>query len=241
MSEGLILEALADAGLALASPLIRDNADAERFFAVIEVSRDSENKQVPTNRKLHAIRDRLHEAGVRLEFLLRDATANDIEGGLRATILHGFIDEVRNVFMSIDAGEAHVWVEPKTQLPDELTLQLRERASHFLSDVGLRLGTLRSTVNQNLPSKLALLASLRIVAPSTLGDLAAALTQHQFEVPSNEWLNRRLDALRKEGAVIRTDDGLYALTLRSLTNLGTKKNARSPDIARLLKMAALGK
>jgi hypothetical protein len=241
MSESLILQVLERAGILLASPLIRDGAGKAKFFAVVDVTRDQGNRQIPSNRKLLEAKAHLAEVAITLDFLLRDAETHDIEAGLRATLLHAYIDDIRNVFLSVDSGETHVWIEPKSNLGDELIARITSRANQFLQDVGLSVASLKSTTNQRLPTKLALLATVRLLAPVSLRELSDSLTKGEFEVPSIEWLNRRLDALRKEGAVVRTDGGLYALTLRSLSSLGTTKNSKSPDISRLLNLSALDK
>lgn len=239
MSEVVVLQVLEEHGISPAGALIRDDTADERYFVFVNVGRSSENRQVPSNRRLHEAREHLAQQGVRVEFLLKDTLADDIEAGLRATILHAFINQVRNVFLSVSEGRAHIWIEPKTIPDDDAMPRMRERALHFLADFGLTIGSIRSTVNENLPSKLALLGVLRLHAPVTLLELRGQLEAVTFVVPSAEWLNRRLDALRREGAVVRTEAGLYALSLRCLTTLGTKKNAASPDVTRLLAMARL--
>jgi hypothetical protein len=224
-------------GIQVNGSIIKDTGTGDAFFVFVEVTRDQDNRQIPSNRKLTEAKRELADQGTIVEFLLSDPATRDIEGGLRATLLHAFGAEVRNAFMSIDDGVAFVWLEPKRNLDESVRADIDAKIKVYLSEFGFRLGSTSVTTNENLPSMLACLRVIRQMAPVASLALKDALTRGGFTVPSIDWLNRRLDSFRRAGKITRLDNGLYVLALKSLRELGTVKGRGSPDIARLLAMA----
>lgn len=206
----------------------------DHIYLYVHVKRNSANRQVPSNTKLHAAKKSFIEQGVTVDFLLFDDSMRDTEAGLRATLLHAFGGDIRNVFLSIDGKIAHVWVDPKRQLNDAIKRDMSQKAIAFLSQLDLELGVLASVVGENLPGTLALLKAVRQVAPVNATELKSYLLGRGFIVPSEDWTMRRLDTIRKAGRLVRLKNGKYVLSLRCIKELGTEKNKRSPDIARLL-------
>lgn len=186
-------------------------------------------------------RPRLAEQGVGVEFLLTDAHAQDVEAGLRATLLHAFGGSVRNVFASVQGPKASIWIEPKHQLAEDELSAIKNRASKFLDEVGVRLEFLTTTVDENLPSVYLCLRVIRQHAPIDPLKLTELLRVRGFVIPSDDWLLRRLDAMRRSGRLVRQDGGRYSLTLAALRDLGTVKGRSSPDISRLLALARRGR
>ena len=232
-----ILTVLHELDIEVAGSLVQDIEETGRYLVFIPVARDSENRQIPSNRKLNVAREKLESIGYVIEFLLRDANASDIEAGLRATLLHNFIDELRNVFLSTDRGQAHIWLEPKRQLDDQQIQAIAELAKIYLSPLGLTPATIRSMTGENLPSKLACMKAIRFLAPAGLNSIATYLVKQGLTVPSQAWLSKRLDAIRRNGMIVWLESEQYAMSFRGLQVLGTTKNGRSPDVTRVLAMA----
>ena len=219
---------------------IRGVEGSNFYYVFVEVRRDVRRRQVPTNSHLKAVKERLKEKGYLVDFLLKDATMRDVEAGLRATLLYSFGESLRNSFLSSRAKEAFVWVVPKRQLTDTELGEIGGKARLFLDEVGLTLAEITTTSGENLPSKTRCIAMLRQVAPATSAELAGLLREADFVVPSDDWMTRRLDVLRKAGLVVRMKSGRYALSLRSLKGLGTVKGHSSADLSRLLALASKG-
>lgn len=238
--ELIIVEALRANDIALLSKIVSSASADPLYFAAVVVDRDSAGKQVPSNRTLRQIQENLLSQGVRVEFLLRYEKSEEIEGGLRATLLHSHIEHIRNVFVSFESGEAHIWIEPKHALESATINQMVERAEKFLSLFEVVLAGTSITSDEVLPTKLGILTAIRLLAPASLTSLAIELTRRGFKVPSPDWLHRRLDVLRKEGSLVRLAGGELVLTRHSLHVLGTTKNRGSPDISRLLALARRG-
>ena len=172
-----------------------------------------------------------------VEVLLINTQALDIESGARASLLHAYPDAVRNVFLSVTKQGVAVWIDAKRSLDDQLRKSIVERISVFLGQFDLTVDSLVTLGESNLPGKLALFNAIRHAAPTTIESLISRLQRSGFSVPSIDWLNRRLDAHRRAGDVVRLHDGSYALNLATIRALGTSQRGRSPDISRLLALA----
>ncbi|MBB2804732.1 hypothetical protein [Xanthomonas arboricola] len=230
---------LLSAGIPVSGSAIRDVEEGSRYYAFVEVRRDPRGRQEPSNAVLDAAGATLRESGIFVDFVLADGTMRDAEAGLRATLLHSFGGAIRNSFLSSTTRDAFVWIVPKRQLGDVELDAISAKAKVFLSEVGLTLKSLTTTTGENLPSNTRCLAMLRRVAPATSLKLTQLLREKGFVVPSEDWMTRRLDALRKAGMVIRMKSGNYAISLQALKALGTSKHGRdSPDVSRLLALAS---
>lgn len=113
-----IVAVLEQEGISVVGKVIRDSVGSDHSFVYIPVSRNAEGHQVPSNRSLLRARAMLKERGIAVEFILTDAQSQNIEAGVRATLLHAFGDDIRNVFLSVGRGNADVWVEQKRPFDD---------------------------------------------------------------------------------------------------------------------------
>ncbi|WP_186123274.1 hypothetical protein [Burkholderia gladioli] len=232
---------LAAMDIPVAGAIIEPSSAGDDFFVFVAVGRDSENRQIPSNRKLHEAKRTLANVGASVEFLLTDAKTQDIEAGLRATLLHAFGEEIRNVFLSTDGRSAHAWVDPKKALGASAVEAMKKKAAVFLMEFDLSLDSLSTTTGENLPSAFACLSVLRLKAPMTAPELMEELLRRKFTVPSQAWLGHRLDSLRRNGKILRLESGQYVLSMLTLQELGTTKRRNSPDISRMLALARAGR
>jgi hypothetical protein len=235
-----LLKILKDRGIVATGRIAEDIFQEANFFVFVEVIRNSENHQIPSNKTLNETKKYLKDEGVNVEFILTDAAGQDIEAGFRASILHSFGDFVRNAFLTVDGTDVGAWISPKTQIELDILSKIEEKTRVFLSNYDLNLSRLEYTSAANLPGKFFCLQMIRLMAPVKLDELTNALRQKRFTVPSENWMSRMLDSLRKGGFVFRRKSGDYVLTLAGLKALGTLKNGRSPDIVRMLALARSG-
>ena len=98
-----IRSTISEFGVVSIGDYVRGDRGDNHYFVRISISRDSENHQVPSGRKLHELALELGKKGYIVEFLLFDSKSMDIEAGLRATLLHNFGEYVRNSFVSLQA------------------------------------------------------------------------------------------------------------------------------------------
>lgn len=232
-----VIALLQEMDIDVAGSIVEDSGAPGRLFVHVAVVRDSKNKQAPSNRKLNDARHALAEEGITVEFLLTDGQQQDIEAGLRATVLHAFGSNVRNVFMSIADGSAQVWLDPKQMLNEAVSKAIAEKVETYISGFNMELGSLALTTGENLPSTLACLRAVRQLAPVDSSELLRELVNRGFTVPSTDWLRRRLDIMRKKGQIVRLEGNLYVLSLASIRSLGTIKGRASPDVTRMLALA----
>ncbi|NDU92824.1 MAG: hypothetical protein G3I10_09505 [Ferrovum sp.] len=226
--------------ITVAAAIIEDSSAPGHYFVRVAVTRDARNRQKPSNKKLNEARQTLAKAGFGVDFLLNDSQTQDIEAGLRATILHGYGAQIRNVYMSTRGKSANVWLDPKRTLDQAILKKIGDSSKRYLSVFGIDLGSLAITTGQDLPGVLPCLRTLRQIAPADIPDLSNKLVQRGFKVPSDDWLKRRLDLMRRSGQVLRVEGSRYVLTMEGIRKLGTTKNRTSPDIARLLALARGG-
>jgi hypothetical protein len=229
--------------------MVRQSLNADSgYFVYIKIDRDSANRQTPSNVKLQKAKEVLRQSGVVVEFLLNDSTINDVESGLRATLLHRFPRHVRNVFVSVERTSAAVWVDPKPGAVD-VFYDIESVIKIYLEQFEFELKSIVFTVDANLPTNLFIIKIVRLLSPAPLNLIRDKLQEHDFSIPSDDWLKRKLEVLRKHGLLvwIRPDQGgtngdapLYALSLKALRSLGAIKARSSPDITRLLAFARSG-
>lgn len=235
---GRITELIAAAGVPLAGAVIKDARPGSYYFAIVSIVRDEEGRQEPSARRLEEVRAGLLELGFSVEFVSTDPLSVDIEAGLRAALTSSYGESVGSVAIALYARRATVWVE----LADAVGTQTFEEAVEakvrlYFASFGITELTIVVASRANLPSVTVCLRAIRQLAPATSEALRARLTTLGFEVPSEEWLAHRLDAMRRSGRIVRRRDGSYVLTADALQRLGTNKLRTSPDVIRLLALA----
>lgn len=236
-----ILALLKEKNIPVTGSIVKDSESAKRVFVHVSIRRDAENRQVPSNQRLNEASKALTEAGVEVEFLLTDPLRQDIEAGLRATLLHAFGEQVRNAFMSVSKGVAHIWLEPKQALSDSNIDAVKKKAKAYLAEFNIALGSVALTTNENVPGILACLRVVRLLAPIEASKLMDELSHRGFTIPSIDWLKRRLEGMRRSGKIVWLEGDRYAVSLTSIHDLGTeKKGQTSPDVRRLLALARRG-
>lgn len=241
MSDNLSIKAsLQQIGIPILGAIIEDTSAPDHYFVHVSVSRDARNRRRPTNKQLSEARQMLASAGFNVDFLLVDLQTQNIEAGLRATVLHKHSTLARNVYMSVRGKSAYVWLDPKRSLDQSQLAGIGDTARQYLSGFGFELGSLALTTGQDLPGVLVCLRILRLLAPADLPALVHELVRRGFNVPSEDWLQRRLDSMRRSGQLLRLGDGRYVLTMEAIRKLGTSKDRASPDLTRLLALARGG-
>ncbi|MEL6369487.1 MAG: hypothetical protein AAFR03_02100 [Pseudomonadota bacterium] len=218
----------------------RRDVDKNAFFAFIRIKKDKRGFQVPSNSRLSEIARQFAEIDVEIHFILRSSDIDDIEGGVRATLLHSYGKYVRNAFLSVHGAAGEVWIEPKTQEIQSKLNEVERTLESYFGNTFIVLDRVRLTTKERLPTDTALLSSIRQLSPCGLEHLKDALGIRGFSIPPDGWLSRSLDRLRKRGHVVRRKDGQYALSIQGLRSLGTSKTRMSPDVRRVLALSRRG-
>ena len=217
--------------------IIQGDTSSNHFFVFIAVTRDSDNKQVPSNKRIQQLKEKLLVEGAVIDFLLQDSQSNDIEVGLRATLLHAFGDSVRNSFLSISGNEAKIWIEAKRVLDQTIFSSIKKQADQYLSAFGIQNTVIWSNSETNLPTLLVCLRAIRLHSPINVEDLKKELINAKYDIPSIAWLNKKLDLLRKDGKIIRKENKSFAITYLGLSVFAAEKGRSSQDIKRILALS----
>lgn len=238
--QSIIESALKANGVSPSGRLAEDIFDENHFYVFVDVFRNSENMQVPSNKKLNEIKGQIADLGINVEFILTDATKRSIEDGLRASMLHSFPETIRNSFLTMSGAEARVWLVPKAAINDDLLKEIKQKTGVYLAVFDIKEFSIELTSAANLPSRIVCLEVIRNQSPACLQSITETLRRRHFTIPSEDWMSRMLDVLRRNGMIIRSKEGMYSLTLAGLKALGTAKGRRSPDITRILALARSG-
>lgn len=216
--------------------LIVDPSDSSSVIVNIDIIRNEQGRRVPSIQTLNDVRNYFLIKNISLVYILRDTVNDNLELGLRSTLMLKF-DELRNIFCSTSSDGVSVWVEFKKQHSISQLKSVEIQARRYLEIIGFKLNALQSFSEQPTPSKVAILNSIRIFAPVNLSKLEVMLKEKRFVIPSTDWLRRQIDGLRKNGAIMVSQQGEISLSFGALRRLGTSKNSKSPDITRLLALA----
>lgn len=238
MSKEKIVSHLQLSGVSVSAIINRPIEEGGGYFAYINLVRGEDGSTNPSKQKISILEKELADRGLPVGFILTDGYLLDIESGLRATLLANHSDMIRNVFLSLEGDKAKVWIEPKADARAEIP-KLSGTARAFLELSKVKLQSIILTVDDFLPANFAILSALRTISPASLEKLSSALVAKNFSVPSDDWVRRKLESLRKKNLVvwIKSEANMphtYTLTLKGLKALGTKKNRSSPDITRVL-------
>lgn len=229
-----IISLLERGGIANVSSVVEADLEAIAYLVFIPIERNSDGSKSPSGFKLGKIKEELKNIGISVEYVLTDGAAPDLESGLRAALLMSHGDYIRNVFFQANGRSGDVWIDPKRTLEPLVRDQIRERAQGYLKNFEFIVGNVVLTAEDNLPTVTVCLKAIRKSAPVEVNDLISILRDSNFNIPSYDWMRRRLDLLRKKGLVVRRGDGRYVLSLTGLRALGTGRGRSSPDVARLL-------
>lgn len=224
-------------GMSLNAAPVSDPTRPSHYYAFVALDFDSNGHQIPSRRTLTSAIEALHGLNLAVEILLVDTRTRGIESAARASLLHIFPEFVRNVFITTTASKADVWIDAKRSLDEPKRAEITARLNVLLGAFDLQLGALATLGEGNVPNKLATLRAIRQLAPVLPDALSAELSRQGFEVPSADWLRRKLDTFRRSGDVVRLQDDAYVLSASAVRSLGTSQRGRSPDVSRLLALA----
>jgi len=164
---------------------------------------------------------------------------DNIESGLKALASANFKrGKLSDLDISFsDASEINIFVFCK-DLSDEEKIKWEDLSTDFLSNLNIKVSQFNYEQKQKPePSAMVVLRFSKKIFPFNLNQLSSQLTQDGYHVLSNDWLNARLDLLRKKGLLIRSSAGIYRLTQLGLEAVPVTKSRQSSDIERILYLA----
>ncbi len=234
-----ITDILAEMNILLAGVIVSDSSRPDTYFVPLRLAR-VDGRRSPSGRTLASARSSLEKLGFTVDFILIDNAARDIESNLRTSLLVSFPDDIRNSFFTQEGPKPQAWIQFKRSPAPGTIGRLEAHLRQFADLFSLKGLAMVPIVEANTATKTEILSLVRQLAPVDVATLARELARRGHDVPSPDWTKKRLDALRKSNLVLRRADGGYVLTAEALARLGTRKNARSPDVSRLLALARRG-
>ncbi|WP_234731320.1 hypothetical protein [Acidocella facilis] len=234
---GQIEALLKDHNLPLVGAIVSNPSTPGGYFVPVLLTWSASGGKSPSGKALAVAKASLLEAGYTVDFILIDERTSSIEESLRASLLGSFPSDVRNAFFSYGEGEPQAWIEFKRQPDPSTVVRLEGHLAKFAELFALPGLSLTILGEAATATRLEILSTVRQFSPIDLPSLMRELKRQDFCVPSQDWMNRQLDALRKGNLVLRRRDGNYTLTTEALTRLGTRKDRRSPDVRRILALA----
>lgn len=243
MSELLVVQQyLASKGLGFVVPRVVSPTSG---VLVIEVPRDrvgATSASGRTSRRQLAFLGKSLEKkfGRRVLVTLREAQSlDDVAASLRAILKREFEGAVEDVHVSfVEAKAAVVWVETPT-IPDaNLVGAMHQETKKVLIEFGIECQAF-DLVAPLLPepSTIAILRSVKVLAPASLPAVIHELGRRGFSCPSEKWLSYKLDVARKRGLVQRDHAGRFVMTADGLGVVPTSRSSSSSDVERMLMLA----
>lgn len=237
--ESLIIQRMNEFGVKLEGSLVKDSSDEARFFIFIASKREADGSENPSTKRLKQIEILLQEElKITIEFIKISEDLEFIINALRMQMINLHGNEISNIIISTSKKMAFVWIVPRVAaVALEKLSELEKTSRSLLRAFGLQLGGVYLVHTASVPGHLACLNVVRFSSPADLEKISISLRKKGFIVPTDEWLNGKLDLLRKGEFIVRFKDGKYALTLNGLTLLGSGRGRGSPDLSRVLALA----
>lgn len=216
----------------------RDPDHDNRFSVFVKIKRNSRGFQRPSKHKLNKISKQLEIKGLTISYILIDGEENDILATIKTALDYRFSEYLNNVFVNSTSDNVVVWIEPKRNITMQKQEEISEAAKDLLNAMNVIRFEIQYTNGASLATPTAVLSAIRLNAPASKEAITAHLRRRKLEVPSEEWMDRMLDRIRKSGRILRISETQeFALTLRGLTSLGSRKDRHSPDVLRALALA----
>jgi hypothetical protein len=222
---------------------VRQNPSSETILLVVHEDAISETAAASktSRRQLTYLKNSIaRDLGLDVEIQISKGKAQeDLESGLTALLKHSFPDIVQDCFISsLESGFADVWlagVSKGTIASDKSRNDLKETISEYLKLFGAKLRHLHfGDEEPNVPTPVAILKLIKVLAPVHLQELEGKLKAANATLPSAAWLRGKLDLLRKQGLILRRQDGQYVVTSSGLAVIPHTKTRTSSDVQRAL-------
>lgn len=232
-----IKNAATDFNVEIYGSILENPIEENGYFIPIKMRIHGDGSKSPTHLVLTRYRKKLTDNGINAAFTVLNDQMNNIEDGLRSSLISTFPNEIRNSFMSIHKGLSQAWVDFKVVPDDKLLFRLSAHLDRFATAYAIPPVQIVRLSASTAPTRTQMLQMGRQISPFTSRRMFDALSSQVLAVPSIDWVNRQLTALQCAGLLVQVHDEAYALTSAALKKLGTRKERRSPDIKRMLALA----
>lgn len=161
------------------------------------------------------------------------------EAGLCALLRDNFGEAVEDCYVSLPEEKfAEIWID-LTDFSLVNSESLKSKVIEYLELFDKKLRFIHwSGEKKEKPSNPIILRAVKTAAPAEVAEIQKIIEMKGLFVPSSEWLNGKLDLLRKNDMLLRQQDKTYVLTHKGLRLVPHGNFKSSSDIERAL---ALGR
>jgi hypothetical protein len=220
---------------------VKTNRQAPFDFALL-VSADRVGSRVGKGRTSHRQMNRLKgeikkQLGFEIEWIVMPGQqAADLEAALLQLLETRYPGFAKAAYISsLGTEPVSVWIETTPNFASTPALTAVDALiKEFLKLYGIESTNLFLEGGEDLPSKPMILRSLKVHAPVTTDHLAEVLRSGGSDIPNSRWLQAKLDSLRKQGFVLRSNKGEYSPTELGLSVVPYGKYRSSSDVERAL-------
>ncbi|AQL21996.1 hypothetical protein BBD64_17190 [Klebsiella variicola] len=163
----------------------------------------------------------------------------DIEAGLKALAKANFKGKkIIDLDVSFeDVKNASVYIF-SMNMSDEDKEKWGLLAGDYFSSLNIKLNALMYEQKNNPePTLMIMLRTMKILYPCDLPTMKKALEDKEYHIESSDWLNKKLDSLRKKNLIIRDREGTYRMTYLGLELVPVTRSKQSSDVDRILYLA----
>ena len=219
---------------------VRYQPDSNTVFLYIPQDRvvAKVKKGFTSSRQLGVIKRNIEEKFDKPTEAILTESENHIETeeGIRHILNKKYNDQISSIRLSFENKDhVNIWIVV-ADFDEELHANISEHLRNVLTEVSLSVGSIFYTnADSKMPSPAFLLRTIKIHQPINLSKMLELLNKDDFYAPiHSQWLNRKLDSLRRKGYLQRGCDKCYTLTAEGIIRVPVEIGDPSSDIERAL-------
>ncbi|MBU2549144.1 MAG: hypothetical protein KKB20_12065 [Proteobacteria bacterium] len=215
------------------------------FIIPSEKISEKSTKNKTSKRQLTYLKKEIkNKFDIEVEYVIyREKNQEQIDAGLLALLAERFGKIIKDCLTSFKGSNSvDVWIDLSIKMEQSnrgLIDNIRGVISDYLNLFGISLRSLHGiSQDQDVPSQIVILKVIKIISPAQQIDINNYLQGINYYIPSELWLSRKLDVLRKKMLILRQKDKSYVLTEEGVRFVPRTASSNSSDIKRAL---ALGR
>lgn len=171
--------------------------------------------------------------------LFQNDAQKELESGFYRILNRKFDGQIISLYISFQEKSIVDGFIEVANLSEHLQIEITKHFTLVLKNAELQLGFLYWLDSPvDFPTVVALLRVIKVLQPVSIKELSVEI-QKKYILVSDEWLNHKLDLLRKKGFVLRQKiNNTYVLSGEALSAIPAGARRNSSDIERAL---ALGR
>lgn len=208
---------------------------------ILNISISSLLNGVTTPRKIKNLKNSISEKfGIRvIDSVIQSQKLNTIQFGVTSIINEEIPSDGYDLSLIIQSeGDFYVYLKLKDPALNDKGAIIEEKIIKYFDILEIKSFIIEIIKDsKNPPTLLATLRSAKKLAPFFVGEIVKELELRGFDLPSEKWMDKQLDLIRKKGFIFRRKDGRYTLTYQGILVTPHAGNRNSSDVERVLYLA----